>query len=161
MSGLPSVTVIGTITADPELKFLPSGVALASFSVAANERKRADNGDWIDGAATFLRCTVWRQMAENVVESLTRGTRVVVTGRLRQREFEKDGVKRTAFELDVDEVAPSLKWATAKVQKASRDGGSSPAHGSSGTGGGAPATDDPWGSAPVPSNAGPDEEPPF
>ena len=157
MSGLPSITVVGTVVADPELRFTPSGAAVANWTVAANERKRAENGEWIDGAATFLRCSAWRQMAENVAESLSRGTRVVVTGRLRQRDYEKEGVKRTTFELDVDEVAPSLKWATAKVTRTStgRDGGGLPAHGRSGTG----ASEDPWSSAPSGSAA--EDEPPF
>lgn len=156
MSGLPQITVIGTVVADPELRFTPAGAAVANWTVAANERKRNDAGEWIDGAATFLRCSAWRDMAENVANSLTRGTRVVVIGRLRQREFEKDGVKRTVFELDVDEVAPSLRWATAKVTRASssgRDGGGSPAHGRSGTAG-----QDPWGAS---APAGDDSEIPF
>ncbi len=160
MSGLPSVTVIGTVTADPELRFTPSGAAVANWSVASNERRlNKQSGEWEDGAATFLRCSVWRDAAENVAESLHRGDRVIVTGRLKQREYEKDGVKRTAYELDVDEVGPSLRWAQTTVRKASRSGGGS-SHGSSGTGGGAPV-EDPWGSAPAASSASPDEEPPF
>lgn len=135
MSGLPTVTVIGTLVADPELRFTPSGHGVANFTVAANDRKKDPNsGEWVDGDATFLRCSIWRQAAENVAESLHRGDRVIVTGRLKQREYEKDGQKRSAFELEVDEVGPSLKWAQAKVAKVrSSAGGASKA---------TPATDD-------------------
>lgn len=140
MSGLPTVTVIGTLTADVELRFVGSGAAVATFTVAANERKFDKNSNtWTDGAATFLRCSVWRQAAENLVESVSRGDRVIVTGQLKQREYEKDGQKRTAYELDVDEVGPSVKWAVAKTQKVGRGS-------ESGRGGGAPTTD-PWASS--------------
>jgi single-strand DNA-binding protein len=151
------MTIVGTVTADPELRFIGSGAAVANFTVAANERrKNKDTGEWEDGSATFIRCNVWRQHAENVAESLTRGMRVIVTGRLKQREFEKDGQKRTAFDLEVDEVGPTLMWATVKVNKVSRSGG-----GSSSGGGGSQA-DDPWGSAPaVTGPAAADDEPPF
>lgn len=151
MSGLPVVTVIGTLTADAELRFTPSGVAVASFTVAANERRYdRDSGQWTDGAATFLRCSAWRQAAENLAESVSRGDRVIVTGRLKQREYQtREGEKRTAYELDVDDVGPSVKWATTKVTKAQRSAGD--------TSGGSL---DPWGpSATAPSNA--DSEPPF
>ena len=130
------------------------------------------SGEWKDGEALFLRCNVWRQPAENVAESLTRGMRVMVSGRLRQRSFEtREGEKRTVVELEVDEVGPSLRYATAKVNKVARSGGSG-GYGGGGTGGGvggggggsAPAGgyDDPWGSAP-PAGGGPaaDDEPPF
>lgn len=156
MSGLPNVTVIGTVTADPELRFTPSGVAVANWSVASNERRlNKQSGEWEDGAATFLRCSVWRDAAENVAESLHRGDRVIVTGRLKQREYEKDGVKRTAYELDVDEVGPSLRWAQTAVRKAKRSSEGDGSHGRPGSGGRAPV-EDPWGSVPPP-----DEEPPF
>src|SRR5260221_1908563 len=138
MRGLPTVTVIGTVTSDPELRFTPSGAAVANWTVASNERRlNKQTNEWEDGAATFLRCSIWRQAAENVAESLHRGDRVIVTGHLKQREYEKDGQKRTAYELDVDEVGPSLKWAQVSVRKASRS--------EAGRGGGAaqPA-DDPW-----------------
>lgn len=160
MSGLPSVTVIGTLTADPTLKFTPSGHAVASFSIASNERKPDGNGGWQDGSATFLRCSIWRDAAENLVESVHRGDRVIAVGRLKQREYEKDGEKRTVYELDVDEIGPSTRWAQTKVSKANRSGGGQ-SHGSAGSGGGAPV-DDPWGSAPASGSSAPvEDEPPF
>jgi single-strand DNA-binding protein len=156
MAGETTITVVGNLTADPELRFTPSGAAVASFTVASTPRMFDRNtGEWKDGDALFLRCNIWRQAAENVAESLTRGSRVLVSGRLRQRSFEtREGEKRTVVELEVDEVGPSLRYATAKINKVSR--GSS---GGGGYGSGAPA-DDPWGSAPA---AGPatDDEPPF
>lgn len=162
MAGETTITVIGNLTADPELRFTPSGAAVASFTVASTPRTfdRA-TGEWKDGEALFLRCNIWRQAAENVAESLTRGMRVLVAGRLRQRSFEtREGEKRTVVELEVDEVGPSLRYATAKVNKVSRG------QGSGGFGGGPPA-DDPWGSAPpAGANVGAgggsmDDEPPF
>lgn len=142
MAGLPEVTVAGTLTADPELRFTQSGIAVANFTVAANDRRYdQQQGRWIDGDATFLRCTLWRQPAENLAGSLNKGARVLVTGTLRQRSYETDqGEKRTVMELDVTEVGASLRWATAKVTKATRT--STP-------------TDDAWNS--VPNN----DEPPF
>jgi single-strand DNA-binding protein len=170
MAGDTVITVIGNLTADPELRFTPSGAAVANFTVASTPRTfDRQSGEWKDGDALFLRCNVWRQAAENVAESLTRGMRVMVSGRLRQRSFEtREGEKRTVVELEVDEVGPSLRYATAKVNKVSRGGGSGGYGGGSGGGGGgggygggAPA-DDPWGSAP-PAGSGPvaDDEPPF
>lgn len=162
MAGETIITVVGNLTADPELRFTPSGAAVANFTVASTPTTfDKQSGEWKDQPALFMRCNVWRQAAENVAETLTRGMRVMVSGRLRQRSFEtKEGEKRTVVELEVDEVGPSLKYATAKVSKVSRGGGdSSPAHGSSGSGRGG-AADDPWG-APVSSSVGPDEEPPF
>jgi single-strand DNA-binding protein len=164
MAGDTTVTVIGNLTADPELRFTPSGAAVASFTVASTPRTfdRA-SGEWKDGEALFLRCNIWRQAAENVAESLTRGARVIVNGRLKQRSFEtREGEKRTVIELDVDEIGPSLRYATAKVNKVSRGSGT-------GTGGGygagtGPSTppDDPWGSAPpAGSGGGYADEPPF
>lgn len=177
MAGETVITVIGNLTADPELRFTPSGAAVASFTVASTPRRfNAQTNAWEDGEALFLRCSIWRQAAENVAESLTRGSRVIVSGRLKQRSFEtREGEKRTVFELDVDEVGPSLKYATAKVNKASRgEGGSGGGGGFGGgsggsnagrSGGGAPAGgDDPWGSAPPASGsygAAPTDEPPF
>jgi single-strand DNA-binding protein len=142
---LPTMTIVGTVTADPELRFIPSGAAVANFTVAANERrKNKDTGDWEDGSATFIRCNVWRQHAENVAESLTRGMRVIVTGRLKQREYQtSEGEKRTVFDLEVDEVGPTLQWATAKVNKVKRDGAGAPSSGAPASGG-----NDPWSSAP-------------
>ncbi len=125
MAGETVITVVGNLTADPELRFTPSGAAVANFTVASTPRNfDRQTNEWKDGDALFLRCAVWRDAAENVAESLTRGSRVVVQGRLKQRSYEtKEGEKRTVFEMDVDEVGPSLKYATAKVNKTSRGGG--------------------------------------
>lgn len=162
MAGLPVITIVGSLTDDPELRFTSSGDAVASFSVASNARVRdRETGEWKDGDATFLRCSVWRQYAENVAESLTKGTRVIVTGRLKQRSYEtQQGERRTVFEVDVDDVGPALQWATATVTKVNRGGGSSGGFSGGGNGGGngrAVPTDDPWASPPA---AGSDE-PPF
>jgi len=162
MAGDTVITVVGNLTADPELRFTPSGAAVASFTIASTPRQfdRASN-EWKDGDALFLRCSIWRQAAENVAESLTRGMRVVATGRLKQRSFEtREGEKRTVIELDVDEVGPSLRYATAKVNRTARGSDSGGGgFGGSGGGGSAPA-DDPWGSAP-PAGGGYADEPPF
>ncbi len=125
MAGEAILTVVGNLTSAPELRFTQSGAAVASFTVASTPRSYDKNLDkWVDGEALFLRCSVWRQLAENVAESLDRGDRVVVTGRLVQRSFEtKEGEKRSVIELQVDEVGPSLKWATAKVSRVGREGG--------------------------------------
>ncbi|MEE6136130.1 single-stranded DNA-binding protein [Mycobacterium sp. 050128] len=172
MAGDTIITVVGNLTADPELRFTPSGAAVANFTVASTPRTfDRQSGEWKDGEALFLRCNIWREAAENVAESLTRGSRVIVTGRLKQRSFEtREGEKRTVVEVEVDEIGPSLRYATAKVNKASRSGGGGGGFGSGGgsrqaapaqSGGGAPA-DDPWGSAPASGSfAGGDEEPPF
>jgi single-strand DNA-binding protein len=126
MSGETTLTVVGNVTADPQLRFTGSGAAVASFTVASTPRTfDRQSGEWKDGDALFLRCNAWRQMAENVAESLSRGSRVLVSGRLRQRSFEtKEGEQRTVMELEVDEVGPSLRYATAKISKVerSRDG---------------------------------------
>jgi len=123
MAGLPDITVAGTLTADPELRFTANGTAVANFTVAANDRRYdKDRGEWVDNGATFMRCTVWRDTAEHVAESLQKGRRVLLTGSLRQRDWEtKEGEKRTTFEVDVTEIGPSLKWAIAKVAKATRN----------------------------------------
>jgi single-strand DNA-binding protein len=178
------LTVIGNLTADPELRFTPAGAAVANFTVASTPRVFDRNSnEWKDGEALFLRCNIWREAAENVAESLTRGSRVIVSGRLKQRSYEtREGEKRTVVELEVDEVGPSLKYATAKVAKASRGGGGGGGFGSGGSGGSgggggnfAPAgggggsrsggaEDDPWGSAPAAGSLGGsrvDDEPPF
>ncbi len=184
MAGDTVITVVGNLTADPELRFTPSGAAVANFTVASTPRQLdRQSGEWKDGEALFMRCNVWRQPAENVAETLTRGMRVMVTGRLRQRSFEtREGEKRTVVELEVDEVGPSLRYATAKVNKTSRGSGSGGFGGSGGEGGGFSGgggggnrggggggggnygggqADDPWGSAP-PAGSGPvDDEPPF
>ena len=176
MAGDTTITVVGNLTADPELRFTPSGAAVANFTVASTPRiYDRQSSEWKDGEALFLRCNIWREAAENVAESLTRGSRVIVTGRLKQRSFEtREGEKRTVFEVEVDEIGPSLRYATAKVNKASRSGGggggfgsgsrqapapapaSAPAEASGGSG------DDPWGSAPASGSfGGGDDEPPF
>ncbi|AXG78864.1 single-stranded DNA-binding protein [Streptomyces paludis] len=164
MAGETVITVVGNLVDDPELRFTPSGAAVAKFRVASTPRifDRQTN-EWKDGEGLFLTCSVWRQAAENVAESLQRGMRVVVQGRLKQRSYEdREGVKRTVYELDVEEVGPSLKSATAKVTKTTgrggqggqggyggggQQGGGSWGGGSGGGGqqggGGAPA-DDPW-----------------
>lgn len=149
MAGDTTITIVGNLTADPELRFTPSGAAVANFTVASTPRiYDRQTGEWKDGEALFLRCNIWREAAENVAESLTRGARVIVSGRLKQRSFEtREGEKRTVIEVEVDEIGPSLRYATAKVNKASRSGGfgsgsrSAPAQASSASG------DDPWGSA--------------
>src|ERR1700760_1132640 len=130
------ITVIGNLTNDPELRFTPNGAAVASFTVASTPRTfDRQSNEWKDGDTLFLRCTVWRQAAENVAESLHKGTRVIVQGRLKQRSFEtRESEKRTVVELEVDEIGPSLRYATAKVNKASRSGGGG---GGFGGGGGA------------------------
>jgi single-strand DNA-binding protein len=175
MAGETIITVVGNLTDDPELRFTPSGAAVAKFRIASTPRTldRA-TGEWKDGEPLFLACNIWRQAAENVAESLQRGARVVVTGRLRQRSYEtREGEKRTVMELEVDEIGPSLRYATAKVQKMSRSSGGG-GFGASGGGGGGDTkggggnyADDPWASAtPAAGNGGGsgsslDEEPPF
>jgi single-strand DNA-binding protein len=157
MAGETPITVVGNLTGDPELRFTPSGAAVANFTVASTPRTfDKQTNEWKDGEALFLGCSVWRQAAENVAESLVKGSRVVVTGRLKARSYEtREGEKRTVFEIDVDEVGPSLKYATAKVNKTTRSGGGGGYGGPQGGQGGAqqgggfggaqqqPA-DDPW-----------------
>jgi single-strand DNA-binding protein len=167
-AGDVTITVIGNLTDDPELRFTPSGAAVAKFRVASTPRfLDKQTNEWKDGEPLFLACNLWRQAAENVAESLQRGTRVIVTGRLRQRSYEtREGEKRTVMELEVDEIGPSLRYATAKVQKMQRSSGGG--YGSGGGGGGASGGasggfDDPWASSsPAASGSGSfDEEPPF
>ena len=166
MAGETIITVVGNLTADPELRFTPSGAAVASFTIASTPRTFDRNtNEWKDGEALFLRCAIWRQAAENVAESLTRGMRVIASGRLKQRSYEtREGEKRTVIELDVEEVGPSLKYASAKVNKTTR-GSSGGGFGNSGGGGGASANDDPWGSAAPTGGSseggGFSDEPPF
>ncbi len=119
MAGETPITLVGNLTADPELRFTPSGAAVASFTVASTPRQfDRQTNEWRDGEAMFLNCSVWRQAAENVAESLTKGMRVVVSGRLKARSYEtREGEKRTVFEVEVEEVGPSLKYATAKVTR--------------------------------------------
>ena len=152
MAGDTQITVVGNLVDDPELRFTPSGAAVANFRIASTPRtfdKQAN--EWKDGEALFLTCSVWRQAAENVAESLQKGMRVVVQGNLRSRQYEtREGEKRTVFEIQVDEVGPSLKYATAKVTRTQRSGGSSyggggQQGGQGGQGGqGAPSENDPW-----------------
>lgn len=158
MAGETTITVVGNLTADPELRFTPSGAAVANFTVASTPRTfDRQSGEWKDGEALFLRCNIWRQAAENVAESLTRGMRVVVQGRLRQRSYEtREGEKRSVIEMEVDEIGPSLRYATAKVNKAARGSG-----GFSGSESSAPPADDPWGSALPAGSSGFADEPPF
>jgi single-strand DNA-binding protein len=161
MAGETVITVVGNLTADPELRFTPSGAAVASFTIASTPRTfdRATN-EWKDGEALFLRCSIWRQAAENVAESLQRGMRVVAQGRLKQRSFEtREGEKRTVVELDVDEIGPSLRYATAKVNRTQRGSTSGGGFGTSGSE--STASEDPWGSAPASSGGGLSDEPPF
>ena len=161
MAGDTIITVVGNLTAAPELRFTNSGAAVANFTVASTPRifDKA-SGEWKDQEALFMRCSIWRQAAENVAESLDRGMQVIVVGRLKQRSFEtKEGEKRTVIELEVDSVGPSLQWATAKVTKVAK--GSGVQHGGGGYGSGAsvPADQggDPWKSAPTSIF----DEPPF
>jgi single-strand DNA-binding protein len=133
MAGETLITVVGNLTADPELRFTPSGAPVANFTVASTPRNfDKQSGEWKDGDALFLNCAVWRQAAENVAESLTKGMRVIVQGRLRQRSYEtREGEKRTVFEVDVEEIGPALKYATAKVTRSSGGSGGSYSGGSS------------------------------
>ncbi len=138
MAGETVITVIGNLTADPELRFTPAGAAVANFTVASTPRTfDRQSNEWKDGEALFLRCSVWREAAENAAESLVKGSRVIVSGRLRQRSYEtKEGERRTVVELDVDEIGPSLRYATAKVTKTSRSGGGGGWGGGGNSGGG-------------------------
>jgi single-strand DNA-binding protein len=184
-AGDTPITVVGNLVADPELRFTPSGQPVATFRIASTPRiMDRQTNEWKDGDSLFLSCNVWRQAAENVAESLQRGMRVIVTGRLKQRNYEtKEGEKRTVYEVEVDDVGPSLRNASAKVNRASRGSGeggfgggngngggnrggggyggqgqsSSGASGASGGGGNSSRNEDPWAS----SDAGYSDEPPF
>jgi len=163
-AGDTQITIVGNLVADPELRFTPAGQPVATFRVASTPRIRdAASGEWRDGDSLFLTCNVWRQAAENVAESLQRGMRVIVSGRLRQRNYEtKEGEKRTVYEVEVDDVGPSLRNASAKVTRANRSsggfsggqgGGNQGGQGSSGGG----RAEDPWAS----DSGGYSDEPPF
>ena len=143
MAGETIITVVGNLVDDPELRFTPSGAAIANFRIASTPRTfDKQSNEWKDGDALFLSCSVWRQAAENVAESLVKGMRVVVQGRLKSRQYEtREGEKRTVFEIEVDEVGPSLKYATAKVTRTTRQGGGGGYSGGAGQGGG---QEDPW-----------------
>jgi single-strand DNA-binding protein len=157
MAGEPLITIIGNATSDAELRFSPNGIAVASFTVACTPRvKRGDK--WEDGDTTFFRCSIWREAAEQVAETVTKGMRLIVHGRFKTRQYEKDGQTRTSIELDVEEVGPSLRYATAKVQKMQRSGGNSGDQSASRGAG----FDDPWAN-PAPATGGGqfDDQPPF
>ena len=184
MAGETVITVVGNLTDDPELRFTPSGAAVAKFRIASTPRTLdRQSGEWKDGEPLFLACNIWRDAAEHVAESLQRGARVIVQGRLRQRSYEtREGEKRTVYELEVDEIGPSLRYATAKVQRMSRSGGGGGGGGGFGAsnggggnrqpssgGGGGGNFDDPWATA-APAQGGRsgggnsssfDDEPPF
>jgi single-strand DNA-binding protein len=158
MSGEPTITITGNLTDDPELRFTPSGAAVARFRIASTPRwYDRQSGQWRDGEPLFLSCSIWRQPAENAAESLTRGMRVIVTGRLRQRTYEtREGDKRTVYELDADDIGPSLRYATAQVRKLDRTSARPAGHDAAG--------DDPWHTTPAPADtggAGFSDEPPF
>src|SRR4051794_32729788 len=189
MAGETTITVVGNLTDDPELRFTPSGAAVAKFRIASTPRTLdRQSGEWKDGEPLFLACNIWRDAAEHVAESLQRGARVIVQGRLRQRSYEtREGEKRTVYELEVDEIGPSLRYATAKVQRMNRSGGGGggfgassgggggnrqPSGGGSGSGSGGAGFDDPWATTAAPAapasgggrsggNSSFDDEPPF
>lgn len=178
MAGDTVITVIGNLTADPELRFTPSGAAVANFTVASTPRSfDRQTNEWKDGDTLFLRCSIWREAAENVAESLTKGMRVIVQGRLVQRSYEtREGEKRTVVELQVDEVGPSLRSASAKVTRAQRSGGGGGFGGNGGgggggsyggqggggfNGGGGQQADDPWATPQGGGGGGYSDEPPF
>jgi len=160
MAGDTIITVVGNLTGDPELRFTPSGAAVANFTIASTPRAfDRQTNEWKDGDTLFLRCSAWREMAENVAESLTKGARVIAQGRLVQRSYEtREGEKRTVVELQVDEVGPSMRYASAKVTRAQRSGGGGGF--SSGGGQGGAADNDPW-ATPASGGAAPSDEPPF
>lgn len=156
MAGETIITVVGNLVDDPELRFTPSGAAVANFRIASTPRTfDRQTNEWKDGDALFLTCSVWRQAAENVAESLQRGMRVVVQGRLKSRQYEtREGEKRTVFEIEVDEVGPSLKYATAKVTRTTRQGaGGGGGYSGGGQPSGQPAGNDPW-ATPAPQPGG-------
>ena len=181
MAGETPITIVGNIVADPELRFTPAGAAVCNFRVASTpKRYNSQTNQWEDGEALFLTCNAWKHLAENTSDSLAKGMRVIVTGRLKQRSFQtREGENRTVFEIDVDEVGPSLRYATAQVNRNPREGGNNFSGGQQrsnnnnqgGFGGGqqqqpqqqnqAPS-EDPWNSAPPAGGfGGADSEPPF
>lgn len=175
-AGDTQITIAGNLVDDPELRFTPAGQPVARFRVASTPRFRDNStGEWKDGDSLFLTCNVWRQAAENVAESLTRGMRVIVSGRLRQRSYEtKEGEKRTVYEVEVDDVGPSLRNASAKVNRVARSGagdggygggqrssGGRTSGGGQGGGSGGGGEPDPWASDSSSSGGGYSDEPPF
>jgi len=166
MAGETQITLIGNLVTDAELRFTPSGSAVANFRIASTPRTfDRQSNEWKDGETLFLPCNVWREQAENLVESLTKGSRVIVTGRLKPRTYEtKEGEKRTVIELEVDEMGPSLKNASAKVTKTQRGNSSGFGNQQSQPSGFGPSTaqQDPWANQSQPTfGNGPDSEPPF
>jgi len=181
MAGDTVITVIGNLTGDPELRFTPSGAAVANFTVASTPRTfDRQSNEWKDGDTLFMRCSIWREAAENVAESLTKGMRVIAQGRLVQRSYEtREGEKRTVVELQVDEIGPSLRYASAKVTRAQRSGGGGGGFGGGGgnfgggagsggasgggfSSGGGQQSEDPWATAgPASSGGSFSDEPPF
>lgn len=169
MAGETTLTIIGNLVDDPELRFTPSGSAVANFKIASTPRTfDRQSNEWKDGEALFLRCAVWKEAAENVAESLTKGMRVIAQGRLKSRSYEtKEGEKRTVIEFEIDEIGPSLKYANAKVNRTQRSGNNGGGSGNNdgGWSGQQAPQSDPWGAQPA-ANAGgwgnsPDSEPPF
>ena len=160
-AGDTQITIVGNLVGDPELRYTPTGQAVANFRVASTPRfLDKTTNEWKDGDSLFLSCNVWRQAAENVAESLQRGMRVIVSGRLRQRSYEtREGEKRSVYEIEVDEVGPSLRNASAKVVKSNRSGGGQGGYGGGASGGGR-GSDDPWASEPA-ADSGFTDEPPF
>ncbi len=167
MAGDTVITVIGNLTGDPELRFTPSGAPVANFTIASTPRAfDRQSNEWKDGDTLFMRCSIWREAAENVAETLTKGTRVIASGRLVQRSYDtREGEKRTVVELQVDEIGPSLRYASAKVTRAQRSGGGGgfSGGGQQAAGGGSASMDnDPW-ATPASSSGGSQsyDEPPF
>ncbi|MDR1833559.1 MAG: single-stranded DNA-binding protein [Propionibacteriaceae bacterium] len=157
MAGETTITVVGNLTADPELRFTPGGQPVANFTVASTPRTfDRQSGEWKDSDTLFLNCAIWRNPAENVAESLTKGMRVIVTGRLRSRSYEtREGERRTVFEIDAEEIGPSLRYATAKVTRRASEGGGQSAPRQSSSWSNEPPAADPW------ANAAADDAPPF
>lgn len=161
MSSENQITIVGNLTDDPELRYTPNGAAVVKFRVAVNRRYKDESGQWKDGDTSYFTVNAWRTLAENVAESLTRGTRVVVAGRLQMRSWEtQEGDKRSVIEIEADEVGPSLKWATARVERQQRSGGGSGYGGGGGGGSRGASSGGDW-SAPAPVGAPMDEETPF
>jgi|SRR5690625_80844 single-strand DNA-binding protein len=181
MAGEPYITVVGNLAGDPELRFTAGGHAVANFTIAQTPRTfNRESGQWVDDETMWIRASIWREAAENVAETLTKGTRVIAYGRLKARSFEtKEGEQRTNWELEVDEIGPTLRWATAQVNRTPRSGGGGfgggGQQGGGGWGGGAPAgggwgspgggqaapTNDPWGGGGSSWDQGNDSPPPF
>jgi single-strand DNA-binding protein len=163
MASENQITIVGNLTDDPELRYTPNGAAVVKFRVAVNRRYRDESGQWKDGDTSYFTVNAWRNLAENIAESLTRGTRVVVAGRLQMRSWETpDGDKRSVVEIEADEVGPSLKWAKASVERTQRSGGGGSFGGGGGGGGYSGGGSGGGGDWSAPAPVGPsDEETPF